>query len=588
MILDLLDALARVNLAIGAAVLVVLLVRKPSRRAFGARSAYLLWIVPLLAGLAALGPPLALGPATPAPLAAPAAMEAVVEVVAVAADTAVSRAPSLPVVLAVLWGLGGLAAAALLLSRQARFVSALGRLTPMAPRIYRAERPGTGPAVIGAFFPRIVAPADFEARFGPQEREVVLAHERAHLARGDAAANAAAAAMLCLCWFNPLVHVAVWLMRLDQELACDAAVLSRFPEKRRLYAEVLLKTQLASQALPFGCCWPPASEHPLKERIVMLKAPLPVTARRLAGAGFVTLLAAAAAGAAAWAAQPGQPKVALAPGAAPSAADDRPCSAAETRLYNCKDDAGPTWLAQPTLDEVMAVYPKDALNAGASGKAILNCLVDPASGRMQDCIAVRYVNVGPRKPAQYDFERPALKLGPLYRVDTASLPKNAKGEYPRMQIAVLFMAPGADPAVVGARALPRTATAVATDASAAEPAARATPTQAAAPATVATAATAPVLPEWIDKPDGLDVARVYPAAASAAKLEGRATLECGVDGEGRLTHCKVASEAPAAAGFGEAALQLAAEFRMKEKDRNGVNTNGGMVRIPFRFTTPSS
>ena len=87
---------------------------------------------------------------------------------------------------------------------------------------------------------------------------MILAHENAHLRAGDARINAVAAAALCACWFNPLVHMAVYLMRLDQELACDAAVLDRFPRARRLYAEVLLKTQLAAQPLPFGCHWPAA------------------------------------------------------------------------------------------------------------------------------------------------------------------------------------------------------------------------------------------------------------------------------------------------------------------------------------------
>lgn len=429
MILDLLGALARVNLVVAAAVLVVAALRKPARRAFGARAAYLLWIVLPLAGAAVLAPPL--GASAPPPLAAPQAVEAAVAVVAVAADAAVSRAPGLPLGLAALWGLGGLVAAAVLLSRQARFVSGLGRLTPTAPRVWQAERSAAGPAVIGALFPRIVTPADFEARFAPGEREVVLAHEQAHLARGDAAVNALAAAVACLCWFNPLVHLGVRLMRLDQELACDAAVLGRFPEKRRLYAEVLLKTQLSNQALPFGCGWPPAGEHPLKARIAMLKAPLPVPARRLAGVGLVTLLGVGAAAAAAWAAQPGPPMAA-------SAAKD--AHAAE--------------------------------------------------------------------PAQ---------------------PKSA--------------GPGAE--------------------------------------------TASLMPDWMAKPDAVDVRAFYPPAAKAANLDGRATIACRVDGAGKLGACQAVSEAPEGAGFGAAALALADKFQMKPLDRNGRATAGQDVRIPFRFLVPT-
>lgn len=383
-LLDLLMAVGRANLAAGAAIVVVALIRKPARRAFGARAAYLLWIAPVLAAGAALVPPAS----APAPLAPAKVLDAVV-LAGGAVEATVTRAPGLPAAALTLWIMGGLAAAALLLWRQARFMGAM-------------RRREAGPAVVGAFRPRIVTPGDFETRFGPEEREVILAHEGAHLRAGDARTNALAAAALCACWFNPLVHLAVHLMRLDQELACDAVVLGRFPQARRLYAEVLLKAQLATQPLPFGCHWPSTAEHPLKERIAMLKAPLPAPARRIAGIAMAALLSAAGA-AAAWA------------GAAPVPA---------------------------------------------------------------------------------------------------------------------------------------------------------------------------VIPDWLARPTGADLVGAYPAAAEAANLEGRATLACRIDGKGRLVACHVASEAPLAAGFGQAALALAPHFQMKPIDRNGRSTRGADVRIPIRFTLP--
>jgi hypothetical protein len=71
---------------------------------------------------------------------------------------------------------------------------------------------------------------------------------------------------------------------------------------RRDYPKALLKSQLMVMALPVGCNWP-GSQHPLIERIALLKRKPPGTARRLSGAGLV-LLAAAFAGVGAWAAQP--------------------------------------------------------------------------------------------------------------------------------------------------------------------------------------------------------------------------------------------------------------------------------------------
>ena len=59
--------------------------------------------------------------------------------------------------------------------------------------------------------------------------------------------------------------------RVDQELACDAAVIRGRPDARTLYGETLLKTQLAATPLPFGCYWPARGLHPLEVRIGLLK-----------------------------------------------------------------------------------------------------------------------------------------------------------------------------------------------------------------------------------------------------------------------------------------------------------------------------
>src|SRR4029077_12446784 len=154
--------------------------------------------------------------------------------------------------------------------------------------VLRAESTCGCPALVGAIRPRIVLPADFEQRYDGRERELILAHERTHRARGDAQANALAALLRCVFWFNPLVYFAASRFRFDQELACDAAVISRFPEARRSYADAMLKTQLAVLGLPVGCHW--QSSHPLKERIAMLKKPLPGRTRAALGAGIAVAL----------------------------------------------------------------------------------------------------------------------------------------------------------------------------------------------------------------------------------------------------------------------------------------------------------
>jgi len=112
-----------------------------------------------------------------------------------------------------------------------------------------------GPAVVGVIAPRVVTPADFELKFSGEEQALVLAHEHAHIERQDSRLNGVSAALQCLFWFNPLVHLAAHLMRIDQEMACDETVVTRFPEARRAYAQALVKAQLAIRPLPLGCYW---------------------------------------------------------------------------------------------------------------------------------------------------------------------------------------------------------------------------------------------------------------------------------------------------------------------------------------------
>jgi beta-lactamase regulating signal transducer with metallopeptidase domain len=309
---ELLLMLLRMNLAAGAAILLVLALRKSLSTWFGARIAYMLWLVVPIAAFAMFLPPPEVSVETiiagtrdiaraPVTSGAPVAVEWPLPVSVIPTAFAVDNAT--PLLAA--WLVGALAMLGLLVRRQRLFVTSLGRLRrePGSRRILRANASGVGPAVIGAFSPRLILPRDFEACFDRDERSIVLAHERAHITGGDTLINAMAALLQCLGWFNPLVHVAVHCLRIDQELACDAVVVARFPNARRRYAETMLKSQLGGVTAPFGCHWPPRNAHPLKERIKMLKRDLPGPARF--GAGLVTAgVLSLAVGCIAWAVQP--------------------------------------------------------------------------------------------------------------------------------------------------------------------------------------------------------------------------------------------------------------------------------------------
>lgn len=278
MMAELLANLIWANLAASTAVLAVLILRLPVRQLFGAQLAYALWALVPLAFCAGLVPPRNSQSALAAPLG-----ERVLT-----ADLA----PDALHGVALAWAVGAGVVVALILLAQLRFLA-------------RARLGQAGPAVVGVIAPRLVTPADFEASFTAAERELIRAHERAHIERNDPKANAVAAGLMTVCWFNPLIHLAAAVMRLDQELACDATVMATRSRARKTYAGALLKAGLNGGAAPLGCHWLSA-RHPLETRIGMLAAPAPSDGRLTLGAWGAALLVLTATWST-WAAKPPAP-----------------------------------------------------------------------------------------------------------------------------------------------------------------------------------------------------------------------------------------------------------------------------------------
>jgi beta-lactamase regulating signal transducer with metallopeptidase domain len=287
---DLFTDLLKLNLALAVAVAAVMVLRLPARRLFGARVAYGLWILPALAMLAMLLPARVMIFRISA--AATGAVESTATPLTALADAPVDIRPYL----AALWLLGVVASLAWLVWNQVRFAQA-------------AKAGKAGPAVVGVLRPRVVVPDDFEGRYTPREREVVLAHEHTHLKRRDPPVNALVALATCINWFNPAVHVMGRWLRIDQELACDAGVVAAYPKARRAYAEAMLKTQLAARPLPLGCYW---ATHPLAQRVKLLSRPTPSRARRFAGLCCIALMGLGGASAV-WALRPPETVLAVDP-----------------------------------------------------------------------------------------------------------------------------------------------------------------------------------------------------------------------------------------------------------------------------------
>jgi bla regulator protein blaR1 len=99
------------------------------------------------------------------------------------------------------------------------------------------------PVLVGWRRPSILLPAAALASHPPEELELLIAHELAHLRRRDPAANLAQTAAGILLFFHP---AACWMgarIRADREAACDDMVVA-LCRHRALYARALARAEM--------------------------------------------------------------------------------------------------------------------------------------------------------------------------------------------------------------------------------------------------------------------------------------------------------------------------------------------------------
>ena len=105
----------------------------------------------------------------------------------------------------------------------------------------------SSPLAWGTRSPTILLPGE-SATWPLEHRAVVLRHELAHIARGDALTQILAGLTCAVYWFHPLVWVAARKLRAEQERACDERVLlSGTPPTE--YAAHLLEVARSARAL---------------------------------------------------------------------------------------------------------------------------------------------------------------------------------------------------------------------------------------------------------------------------------------------------------------------------------------------------
>ena len=268
--MNMLPALSTLLVMLTLGLCMVLALRRGIRRQFGATNAYALWWLPVAIALASQLPTWHAAPL------APAAVVSAVGGLAQQAGTTLTRHAWLPGLLAGAWGAGSVFLLCVMLGRHVRLRR---QLRPLPRRLREAigvtpaqaarmRLHAAGPAVVWSGRSLVLLPADFLERFDAEQRRLVLEHEHNHLQHGDAWWNLLFELLLAALWFHPLMWFARARFRMDQELACDEAVLRRLPAQAGAYARTLfLGTDRAGT--PVLAAW--LDEPQLKERLNMIR-----------------------------------------------------------------------------------------------------------------------------------------------------------------------------------------------------------------------------------------------------------------------------------------------------------------------------
>lgn len=116
----------------------------------------------------------------------------------------------------------------------------------LSGNVWQSARIDT-PFVLGVVQPHIYLPPGL----GPEQSAYVLAHERAHISRGDHVWKPLGWLLLSVYWFQPMLWVAYALLCRDLELACDERV-ARGLDRAGLadYAETLLNCGCRRRSVP--------------------------------------------------------------------------------------------------------------------------------------------------------------------------------------------------------------------------------------------------------------------------------------------------------------------------------------------------
>ena len=142
-----------------------------------------------------------------------------------------------------------------------RIVKKVREATPLENNIWICDNIST-PFILGFVKPRIFIPSSMN----DEDLKFVIAHEKAHIKRGDHLWKPLGFLLLTVYWFNPVLWVAYILFCRDIELACDEKVIKQMcVEIKKSYSEALINCSVSRKTI--SACPLAFSETGVKGRI---------------------------------------------------------------------------------------------------------------------------------------------------------------------------------------------------------------------------------------------------------------------------------------------------------------------------------
>jgi len=173
----------------------------------------------------------------------------------------VSTAKNIPTILSFVWICGISAMLVYMVFGYCRVFLLIRSSNRLRDNIFTSDKIPS-PFVFGVIRPRICLPHNSDSA----DINCVIAHEEAHIKRGDHIWKPLGFLLLTLHWFNPLIWIAYMLFCRDIEMACDEKVVKNMSSSERAdYSEALLEYSIKPSKLS---AFPPSfGEIGVKQRI---------------------------------------------------------------------------------------------------------------------------------------------------------------------------------------------------------------------------------------------------------------------------------------------------------------------------------